>query len=103
MAFALKNWKVKLPAGIKTLTERKSIFLGFCRESSVNFLNIHLSNIITTTKVMMLLKFILKKFTDDWKFTKSLEKINPLVYVGDITVYVKKMNGNSDISNKNNI
>ena len=39
---------------------------------------------------MMLLKYILRKNTKCYKFTKSQEKINHLKYVDDIKLFAKK-------------
>ena len=51
----------------------------------------------------MSLNYILRKCTGAYKFTKSQEKINHLMYMDDIKWYEKNENKNGDsyINNKN--
>ena len=93
----MKNWKVELTTGGKSLAEEKiqrGIFQGNAFSS--------LLFIIT----MMPLNYILRKCTGANHFTKTQEKINYLMYMDDIKLLAKKKKiwkriGNYDTINKN--
>ena len=77
----MKNWKVKLTArgkisaGVKM---QRGIFLG----------DVLLTLLIVIT--MISLNYILRKCTGGYKFTKSQEKINHIMYKDDINLFAKK-------------
>ena len=76
----MKNWRVELTAGRKSLVWgkiRRGIFQGDT-----------LSPLLFVIAIM-LLNHVLRKFTDDYKLTKSKEKINHQMYMDDIKLFVK--------------
>ena len=76
----MKNWKVKLTGRGQTLAEvkiQRSIFQG----SSLSPLQF----VIT----MMLLNCVFRECTWGYKFTKSYEKIDHLIYMKGINVFAK--------------
>ena len=78
---AMKNWKIELTAGEKSLAEvkiQREIFQGDT-----------LSPILFVI-AMIPLNHILRKCISGYKFTKSKEKINQLMYIDDIKVFAVK-------------
>ena len=75
----MKNWRVKLTAGAKTLADVKIKRDIFQRDALSPLLPV---------KPMMPLTYILRKFTGALKFTKSQEKINHLMYTREMTYTV---------------
>ena len=76
----MKNWRVELTAGGKSLGETKTqrgIFQGDAL-SSLQFII-----------AMMPLKHILRKCTAVYKLSRSQEKINHLMYIDDIKLFAK--------------
>ena len=81
----------ELTAGGRTLAEVK------------NQRSIFQENSLLLLLAMMSLNYILKKSTEGYKFTKSQNKINHLMYMDDMKLFAKKGNriGSSDTNNKN--
>ena len=76
----MKNWRVDLTAGGKSLAETKiqrEIFKGDALS--------HVLFIIA----MMPLNHILRKWTAGYKLSRSQEKINHLMYMDDIKLFAK--------------
>ena len=76
----MKTWKVELTAGGKSLAEAKV--------QRVIFQGDELSPLLFII-AMMPFNRILRKCTVGYKFTKSQEKINHLMYMDDIKLFVK--------------
>ena len=79
----MKNWRVELIAGGKSLPETKiqrSIFEGDA-----------LSPLIFIIAIMPL-NHILRKFTAGYKLSRSQERINYLMYMDDIKLFAKNEN-----------
>ena len=77
----MKNWKVVLAAGVKTLAEvkiQRGIFLG------------DVFSPLPLVIAMMPLNYILRKFTEGYKFAQSQEKINHYMHMDDIKLLTKK-------------
>ena len=76
----MKNWRVELTVGGKSLTEVEIQIEIFQRDtlSPLQFLN-----------AMMPLNHILRKYTSGYKLSKLQEKINPLMYIDDIKLFAK--------------
>ena len=90
----MKNWKAELTAGGKSLAETKiqrGIFQGDA-----------LSPLIFIIAIMPLYH-ILRKCTAGYKLSKSLEKINHLMYMEYIKLFAKKWKrtGNSNTRSEN--
>ena len=78
----MKTWTAELTAGVRSLAEAKiqrSIFQGDALTTPLQF-------IIAT----MLLNHSLRKYTAGYKFCKSQEKIDYLMYMDDIKLSIKK-------------
>ena len=76
----MKNWRVKLTAGGKSLTETK-IQRGIFQGDALSLLLFAIA--------MMPLNHILRKCTAGYKLSRSQEKINHLMYVDDIKLFAK--------------
>ena len=77
---AMENWRVDLTAGGQTLAEAK-IQRGIFQKDSL---------LPRQFKIrMMPLNYIFRKCTGAYKFTKLQEKINHLVYMDDLKIFVK--------------
>ena len=73
----MKSWKVELIAERQTLTEviiQRGIFLG---------------DLLPFVIAMMSFNYILRKCTGVYKFTKCQEKVNYLMNIDDIKIFVK--------------
>ena len=77
----MKNWRVELKAGGKSLAETKIQWVIFQGDAQSPLLFI-----IT----MMPQNHILRKCTAGYKFTRSQEKVNHLMYMDDIRLFAKK-------------
>ena len=77
---AMKNWKMKLAAGRKTLAEVKIQKGIFQRDV--------LSPLLFLIAILPLYH-ILRKCTRGYKFTKLQEKINHLIYMDNIKLFAK--------------
>ena len=90
----MKNWKVELTAAEKLLAEVK-IQWGIFQGGALSPLLFQVATSPLNNK--------LRKCTGSYRFTKSLEKINHLMYMDDIKPLAKKWkrNGHSDTNNKN--
>ena len=77
----MKNWRVELTAGGKSLVETK-IQRGIIQGDALSPL--------LTIIAMMQLNHILRKYTTGYKLSRSQEKINHLIYVDDIKLFAKK-------------
>ena len=76
----MKNWRVELKAGVKSMAETKiqtGIFQGDA-QSPLLFMT-----------AMMPLNYILRKCTDGYKLNRPQEKINHLMYMDDIKLFAK--------------
>ena len=76
----MKNWRVELTAGGKSLAETKTqrgIFQGYALSPLLFII------------AMMPLNHILRKCTARYKLSRSQEKINHLIYMDDIKLFVK--------------
>ena len=71
----MKNWRVELTAGEKSLTQNK-IQQGIFQGEALSPLQFMIA--------MILLNYILRKCTGAFKLYKSQEKINHLMYIDDI-------------------
>ena len=76
---AMKNRKVELTAGRKALTEVKILRGIFQRD-------------VFSPLLFVIATHTLRKCTGAYKFTKSLEKINHLMWKDDIKLFAKKQN-----------
>ena len=76
----MKNRKMRLAAGVKTLAEVK-IQRGIFQE------DVLLAWLFVIT--MMPLNYILRKYNGGYRFSKSQEKINHLMYMDDIKLFAK--------------
>ena len=79
----MKNWNVELIAGGKTLAEVKIQRGIFIRDA--------LSPLLFVI-AMMPLNYICKKCNGGYKFTKSQQKFNHLMYIDDIKLQKMKKN-----------
>ena len=80
IAETMKTWRVKLTAVEKSLAKTK-IQTGIFQGDALSPLLFIIA--------MMPLNHILKKCTAGYKFTKSQEKINHLMYMDDIKLFAK--------------
>ena len=80
---AMVNWRVELAAG-QTLAEVKIQRDIFLRDS--------LSPLLFIIAIM-LINYLLRKYKGGYKFTKSLQKINRLVYTDDIKIFSMNKKG----------
>ena len=78
---AMKNWKVELITKVKPLTEMK-IQRGIFQADVLSPLQFIIP--------MIPLKYIFRKSTWGYEFTKSQEKINHQMYIVDIKLFAKK-------------
>ena len=76
----MKNWKVELTAGGKSLAEAKIQRVVFQGDALSPLLFII---------AMMPLNLILRKCTAGYKLSKPQEKNNHLMYMGDIKLFTK--------------
>ena len=76
----MKNWRVKLTAGGKSLAETKIQREIFKKDALSPLLFII---------AMMPLNHILRKCTAGYKLSRSQEKINDLMYIGDMKLFAK--------------
>ena len=76
----MKNWRVQLTAGGKSLTEEKTQN-GIFDEDALS----PLLFLIATP-----LNHILRRCTGGYKFHKPQEKITPLMYVDDVKLFAKR-------------
>ena len=90
----MKNWKVELTARGRSLADAKAQKSIFQREALSPLLFII---------AMMPLNHILRKCTAAYKLSKSQEKLNHLMYMDDIKLFVKieKSTGNSNTRSEN--
>ena len=82
---AMKNWKVELAAGGEILSEVK-IQRGIFQKDLLLLLHFFL-NFFFLPKIQ--LYYIFRKCTGSYKFSKSQEKINCLMYMDDIKIFTK--------------
>ena len=75
-----KTWRMELTAGGKSLAEEK-IQRGIFQGDTLSLLLFIIA--------LIPLKNILRKFATGYKFTKSKEKINHRMYMGDIKLFAK--------------
>ena len=85
----MKNWRVELTVGEKSLAETK-IQRGIFQGDALSPLLFIIA--------MMPLNHILRKCTAGYKLSRSQEKINHLIYMDDIKLFAKKWKrtGNSN-------
>ena len=76
----MKNWRVELTAGAKSLAETK-IQRGMFQGDALSLLLFIIA--------MMPLNPILRKCTAEYKLSRSQEKINHLMYMDDIKLFAK--------------
>ena len=77
----MKNWRVDLTAGGRSLAETKEIQRGIFRGDALSPLLFIIA--------MMPLNHILRKCTAGYKLSRSQEKINHLMYMNDIKLFAK--------------
>ena len=77
----MENRKVELQQKDKNLAELK-ISRGIFQEDTLLLL--------ISVKAIMSLSYILREFTGSYKFTKSGEKNNQLMYMANINIFAKK-------------
>ena len=91
----MKTWRVQLTAGGKSLAKAK-IQRGIFQGDALS--------ILLFTKAMMPLNHMLRKSTAGYRFSKSQERINHLIYMDDIKLFAineKKKIENFDTHREN--